>query len=159
PTPATAYARIGDQLVVVSATAMAPEKGSPPIDWKRPAVLLFMRAIDGAFLSALADMAGVSALREGAIGERAAGSNVALPGPAGEDVAALVWRFRPPSTVILARLWPAGLAILAVMFLTGGFITRRLLRMTARYQRERERREQQLSLTMMEAREANHAKS
>ena len=159
PTPAIAYARIGDQLVLVSAGAMAPENGSPAIGWKRPAVLLFMRAVDAGFLSAIADSAGVSALHDVAVDESANGSRVVLPGPQGEPLAALVWRFRPPSAVILTRLWPAGLAIVAVMLLTGGFITRRLLRMAARYQREREDRERQLSLAMLEARAANQAKS
>src|SRR6185312_3861918 len=43
PTAATAYLLMGDQLVFVSAAAMAAEAGSPPIAWKRPAVLVFMR--------------------------------------------------------------------------------------------------------------------
>jgi signal transduction histidine kinase len=158
PTPATAYMLMGEQLVFVSATAMAAEAGSPPVNWKRPAVLVFMRAVDAEYLSAIADSAGVSALRSGDIAT-AAGSQFSLPGPSGAPVAVLVWRFQPPSAVILARLWPAGLLIIVVMLGTGGFMTHRLLRMTARYQREREFREAQLSTAMLEAREADHAKS
>ena len=158
PTPATAYVRMGDQLVFVSAAAMAAEAGSPPIAWKRPAVLLFMRAVDAAYLSSIAEAAGVSEVRSADVAS-AVGSRVVLPGPDDAPVAALVWRFQPPSSVILAQLWPAGLLIIVVMLVTGGFIASRLLRMTARYQRERELREAQLSMAMMEAREADHAKS
>ncbi len=158
PTPAMAYLRMGDQLVFVSAAAMAAEEGSPPIAWRRPAVLLFMRAVDAAYLASIAEAAGVSTVRSIDIAANG-GSRVALPGPNDQPVAALVWSFQPPSAVILARLWPAGLLILVVMLVTGGFIARRLLGMTARYQRERELREARLSTAMMEAREANHAKS
>jgi two-component system, cell cycle sensor histidine kinase PleC len=89
----------------------------------------------------------------------AAGSHVALPGPDEAPVAALVWRFQPPSAVILAQLRPAGLLIVAVMLGIGGCMAHRLLRMAARYRREREFREAQLSMAMMEARKADHAKS
>ena len=158
PTPATAYLLMGDQLVFVSAAAMAAEAGSPPIDWKRPAVLVFMRAIDADYLSAIAESAGVSAVRSAEVAT-AAGANVPLPGPNGDAIAALVWRFQAPSAVILARLWPAGVLIIIVMLGTGGFMTHRLLRMTTRYQRERAFREAQLSLATMEARKADRAKS
>jgi signal transduction histidine kinase len=158
PTPATAYLMIGDQLAFVAVTAMAAETGSPPIEWNQPAVLVFVRAVDADYLTVIADSAGVSALRS-VDAAAAAGSHVPLPGPNGDAIAALVWRFQPPSAVILAQLWPAGLLIIVVMLCTGGFIARRLLRMTARYQRERELREARLSTAMMEAREANHAKS
>ena len=126
PTPAMAYLRMGDQLVFVSAAAMAAEEGSPPIAWRRPAVLLFMRAVDAAYLASIAEAAGVSTVRSIDIAATG-GSRVALPGPNDEPVAALVWSFQPPSAVILARLWPAGLLILVVMLVTGGFIARRLL--------------------------------
>src|SRR5262249_53519418 len=142
PTPATAYARIQGQLVFVSAAAMAAEKGSAPIDWKRPAVLVFMRAVDADYLAAIAESAGVTALQADAA---SAGSQVSLPGPEGAAVATLAWRFQPPSAVILAQLWPAGLLIVAVMLGTGGLMVHRLLRMAARYRREREFRETQLS--------------
>ena len=89
PTPATAYLLMGDQLVFVSAAAMAPEAGSPPIDWKRPAVLVFMQAIDADYLSAIAESAGVSAVRSREIAT-VVGANVSLPGPNGDAVAALV---------------------------------------------------------------------
>jgi len=158
PTAATAYLLMGDQLVFVSAAAMAAEAGSPPIDWKRPAVLVFMRAIDAEYLSAIAESAGVLAVRSREIATDV-GANVSLPGPNGDAVAALVWRFQAPSAVILARLWPAGVLIIIVMLGTGGFMTHRLLRMTARYQREREFREAQLSTAMTEARETDRAKS
>jgi signal transduction histidine kinase len=158
PTPATAYLLMGDQLVFVSVAAMAAEAGSPPIDWKRPAVLVFMRAIDADYLSAIAESAGVSVVRRAEIATTA-GANVSLPGPNGDAIAALVWRFQAPSAVILARLWPAGVLIIIVMLGTGGFMTHRLMRMTTRYQRERTFREAQLSLATMEARKADRAKS
>jgi len=157
PTPATAYARIEGQLVFVSATAMAAEAGSPPINWKQPAVLVFMRAVDADYLSAIAESAGVSALQT--VDLAPLGSHVSLPGPDGAAVATLAWRFQPPSAVILAQLWPAGLLIVAVMLGTGGLMAHRLLRMAARYRRERELRETQLSLAMIQARKADRAKS
>jgi signal transduction histidine kinase len=158
PTPAAAYAQISGQPVFVSATAMAAEAGSPPIEWDRPAVLVFVRAIDADYLAAIAESAGVSRLRD-ADAAAVAGSHVSLPGPDGLAIATLLWHFQAPSSVILARLWPAGLLIVAVMLCTGGLMTHRLLRMAARYRREREIREAQLSLAMVEARKADHAKS
>jgi signal transduction histidine kinase len=157
PTPAGGYARIQGQLVFVSAAAMVAEKGSPAIDWKRPAVLLFMRAVDADYLAAIAESAGVTALQAGDV--PSGGAHVSLPGPDGAAVATLTWHFQPPSAVILAQLWPAGLLIVAVMLGTGGLMARRLLRMAARYRREREAREAQLSLAMMQARKADRAKS
>jgi signal transduction histidine kinase len=158
PVPATAYLDMQGQLVFVSATAMMSEVGNPSIEWERPAVLLFVRAIDAEFLSSVAETAGVSELQNVPM-TAASGSHVALAGPADESVAALVWTFQPPSAAILARLWPAALAILAVMIAIGGLMADRLLRMAARYRRERDLREKQLALAMMEARAANHAKS
>jgi signal transduction histidine kinase len=116
-----------------------------------------MRAIDADYLSAIGESAGVSALH--AVDVASIGSHVSLLGPDGATVATLAWRFQPPSAAILAQLWPAGLLIVAVMLGTGGLMVHRLMRMAARYRRERELRETQLSLAMIQARKADRAKS
>jgi signal transduction histidine kinase len=156
PVPSMAYVELQGQLVFVSATAMAPEKGTPPPDWGRPAVLVFVRAIDAGFLASVAEEAGTKEMRAVAIGEKA---RVVLTGGKGEPVAGLTWAAAPPSAAILRQLLPTGFVIVLFMFGVGGFIGTRLLAMTTRYRHERDAQEARLSAAMLEAQAANHAKS
>jgi signal transduction histidine kinase len=156
PVPSTAYAELQGQLVFVSATAMTPEKGTPRVDWVRPAVLVFVRAIDADFLASVAEEAGTKEMRAVAIGEKA---RVVLTGGRGEPVAGLTWAAAQPSAAILRQILPSGFVIVLFMLGVGGFIASRLLAMTTRYRHERDAQEARLSAAMLEAQAANHVKS
>jgi signal transduction histidine kinase len=156
--PAAAVVRMSGHTVLASAAAMVPEEGSPPVGWRRPAVLVFIRALDAAFLETIGRAAGVEDLRiGGAVGADA--PSFPLIGPDGTATANLTWRVRLPSASILARLWPIGAAITLVMFVLGVVVAVSLVRHAGRYHRHRVLQEQRLRTAMLEAREASHAKS
>lgn len=159
PVPAAAFVRVADQIVLASAAAMVPEEGSPPVGWDRPAVLVFVRALDAAFLDMVARSAGVEAPRLGpgriGLGE----PSYALFGVDGTPMAQLLWRVMLPSETILTELWPIGAVITTVMFCLGVLVAVSLVRHARRYHLHRIQQEQRLRTAMLEAREANHAKS
>lgn len=142
PVPATAFIELGGQTVLVAASAMMAEEGSPPVDWPQPAVLLFMRALDRPFLESMAQSAGVEALRLGDFGT--ANSVLSLSGPHGESAGLLTWQVRLPSQSILLKLWPIGTVITLVMLGFGLLVAVSLVRHARRYHRHRVQQEQRL---------------
>ncbi len=158
PVPATAYFDLDGQLVIVSASAMAPEAGSDPIDWPQPAVLVFMQAIDPAALQAVGEAAGVQGLHPVAV-DSPAPEKIMLGGLQGAPIRALVFDLRLPSETIFDELRPMQIAIAGLLLCIGGLIAHRLLQMAARYQHEREVHEEALSRAMLDATAASHAKS
>ncbi len=157
PVPASGFIELGGQMVLAAASAMMAEEGSPPVDWQRPAVLLFMRALDRPFLDSMAQSAGVEALRLGDFGT--GGSAYSLEGPDGKPAGLLTWRVRLPSQSILLKLWPIGTVISLVMLGFGLLVAISLVRHARRYHRHRVQQEQRLVTAMLEARESSHAKS
>lgn len=158
PVPAAAYFELYGQLVIVSAAAMAPEAGSAPIDWPRPAVLVFMEAMDSTLLQAVGEAAGVQDLHP-VPADFPAREKTLLLGMDGEPLRALTFDLRLPSETIFAELRPMQIAIAVLLLGIGWLIARRLLQMAARYQHEREVHEEALSRAMLDATAASHAKS
>ncbi len=152
--PAAAFVRMADEIVLASAAAMVPEEGSPPVGWDRPAVLVFTRVLDAAFFDKVARSAGVEAARIG-FGE----PSYPLFGADGTPMARLIWQVKLPSETILAELGPIGAAITLVMVSLGGLVAFGLVRHARRYHLHHIQQEQRLRTAMLEAHEANHAKS
>jgi len=158
PVPVAAYFELDGQLVIVSASAMAPEAGSDPIDWPQPAVLVFMEAMDSVTLQAVGEAAGVQGLHPVAL-DSPAREQILLRGLQGDPVRALAFDLRLPSATIFDELRPMQIAIGLLLLCIGGLIAHRLLQLAARYQHEREVHEDALSRAMLDATAASHAKS
>lgn len=159
PRPASNFLAVGAEgLFLVTATAMASEAGEPVPGWDRPAVLLFARRINAAFLEPMAAVLGLEALSLESAEQ--AGDNV-LDLVAADDrvVARLTWQLHYPADQIIAALLPTAAVIALAMLLLVGLLLVRILVLTEGFRRERERREAELIAAERRASRADRAKS
>ena len=114
PSPVFAVLRGPDGLLAAAASPIMPEAGSglaaPP---GPPAVLLFAKRLDAAFLAGLGSDFGIEGLAFATGGEPVTGRAVlALAGPTGTPVGYLQWRPQRPGTGQLVWMLPALLGAL-----------------------------------------------